>query len=146
MTPRFSIILPTHNRAHVPWKAVQSIVAQSMPDWELLVIDDGSTDCTARLLEEFHEPRPRYLHQPRQGPAAARNHGPRLARASFIAYIASDNTWTTDLLATMDAAVTADEAAMLWYCGQRLTIWERTRAGQWAVVRDRPVPRDVRFG
>ena len=63
MNPLFSIILPTYNRAYVLWKAIQSIFAQTEPRWELIVVNDGSTDCTLRLLEELRDPRaPRHHH------------------------------------------------------------------------------------
>ncbi len=141
MTPLFSIILPTYNCAHVIWKAVQSVIAQSEPSWELIVVDDGSTHCTVRLLEEFHEPRIRVTAHDRRRPSAARNHGLALAGAPFVAYIDSDNTWHADFLAVMRAAIGTAGGSVLWYCGQHLTLWERTRAGRWTRVRERAIPR-----
>jgi hypothetical protein len=141
MTPLFSIILPTYNRAYVLWKAVQSVVAQTEPRWELIVIDDGSTDSTARLLEEFHEPRLRRVAQARRGPSAARNRGLTLARAPFVAYLDSDNAWRPDFLAAMRDEIGRDDDAVLWYCGQVMTLWERSREGEWRHVRTRPEPR-----
>jgi len=54
MKPLVSIILPTYNRAHILWRALQSVLAQTEPRWELIVVDDGSTDYTHRLSEKFH--------------------------------------------------------------------------------------------
>jgi glycosyltransferase involved in cell wall biosynthesis len=53
MKPLFSVILPTYNRAYVLWKAIQSVSVQIEPRWELSVVNDGSTDCTLRLLGNF---------------------------------------------------------------------------------------------
>jgi glycosyltransferase involved in cell wall biosynthesis len=72
MKPMFSIIIPTYNRAYVLWKAVQSVLAQTESRWEIIVVNDGSTDCTLRLLEEFSDARICVLlfhskaHQPRE--------------------------------------------------------------------------------
>lgn len=61
MEPRVSVILPTHDRAYVLWRAIESVLDQTEPDWELIVVDDGSTDCTPRLLEEFRDSRIRWV-------------------------------------------------------------------------------------
>ena len=95
--PLFSIIMPTYNRAYVIWKAIQSIIHQTLSTWELIVVNDGSTDCTLRLLEEFHEPRIRAITTPNCGPSAARNAGLAIAQAPYIAYLDSDNSWLPDL-------------------------------------------------
>jgi glycosyltransferase involved in cell wall biosynthesis len=142
MHPTFSIILPTFNRAYVLWKAVGSVVNQTVSDWELLVVDDDSTDCTLRLLEEFRDPRIRVVALPDNGgPSAARNHGLALAKAPYVAYIDSDNTWHADFLDVMATAIREDEAAVLWYCGQHTTVWDRTRDGVWRKQREEDEPR-----
>jgi glycosyltransferase involved in cell wall biosynthesis len=68
LPPLFSIILSTYNRAYVLWRAILSVLAQTEPRWELLVVDDGSTDDTPRLMEEFHDPRIRTLPTAHHGP------------------------------------------------------------------------------
>lgn len=137
----FSIILPTYNRAYVLWRAVESVLAQTEARWELIVVDDGSTDDTARLVEEFREPRLRYLRTENRGPSAARNHGARHARAPLVAYLDSDNTWHSDYLAEMLAAVRLHPGGALWYCGQRTSIWRRDAGGAWTLERASVEPR-----
>ena len=141
MEPLFSVILPTYNRAYVLWKAIESILAQTEPGWELIVVNDGSTDCTLRLLEEFHDPRIRVLSLSNLGPSAARNRGAEIARAPYIAYLDSDNTWHTNFLEVMREAIGKDGENVLWYCGQNSTFWERTEEGLWAVISQSPEPR-----
>ncbi|HEX9941472.1 MAG TPA: glycosyltransferase family A protein [Thermoanaerobaculia bacterium] len=133
MTPLFSIILPTYNRAYVLWRAIQSVLAQTEARWELLVVDDGSTDGTRRLLEEFPDPRIRAVATPNRGPSAARNLGGRLSHAPYLAYLDSDNTWRPEFLATMLDAIDRHPAGVLWYCGQHTTIWRRAATGAWTV-------------
>jgi len=130
----FSIILPTYNRAYILWKAIESILSQTEPRWELIVVDDGSTDCTLRMMEEFKDPRIRVLSTPNRGPSSARNHGLSAAQSPYIAYLDSDNTWHPDCLETMRCAIEEDEESVLWYCGQHSTFWERTSDGRWLKI------------
>jgi glycosyltransferase involved in cell wall biosynthesis len=103
--PLFSILLPTYNRAYVLWRAIQSVLAQSEVRWELLIINDGSTDDTLRVLEEFRDYRLQIFTTVNQGASAARNFGAHHARAPYLAYIDSDNTWHPDFLTTMLHAI-----------------------------------------
>src|SRR5215218_5326638 len=118
MSPIFSIVLPTYNRAYVLWRAILSVLAQSEARWELIVVDDGSTDCTQRLLEEFRDSRIRSIVSANGGPARARNLGGSLAQAPYIAYLDSDNSWPPNYLETMWQAIQAHSDQVLWYCGQ----------------------------
>ena len=98
--PAVSVILPTYNRARFVGEAIASVQAQSFTAWELVVIDDGSTDATADAVAAFlGDPRIRYIHQPNAGSSAARNRGLDATSAALVAYIDSDNTWYPDFLA-----------------------------------------------
>lgn len=92
MTPTFSIILPTYNRAWVLPKTLQFILAQDFSDWELIVVDDGSTDGTKTSVDRFssQDKRIRYMYQPNARKAAARQRGLEEARARWVTYIDSD--------------------------------------------------------
>ncbi len=93
MQPLFSIITPTYNRAYVLWKVIQSVQAQTYPFWELLIIDDGSTDVTKQVVAEFQkDPRVKFVSIAHAGrPATARNEGLRLAQGDIISYVDSDD-------------------------------------------------------
>ncbi|HEX8143325.1 MAG TPA: glycosyltransferase family A protein [Pyrinomonadaceae bacterium] len=136
MTPLFSIILPTYNRAYVLWRAIQSVLAQTEPRWELILVDDGSTDDTCRLMEEFQDSRIRAVKTENRGPSAARNTGGRLARAPYLAYLDSDNTWHTQFLSTMLDAIGRQSSKVLWYCGQHTRMWRREACGAWRIERE----------
>jgi glycosyltransferase involved in cell wall biosynthesis len=129
----FSIILPTYNRAYVLWRAIQSVLAQTESGWELIVVDDGSTDDTRRLLEEFRDPRIRMVTTENRGPSAARNLGGRLACAPYLAYLDSDNTWHPQFLSTMHDAIESYPSKVLWYCGQHTRMWRREPSGEWKI-------------
>jgi glycosyltransferase involved in cell wall biosynthesis len=140
VTPLFSVIIPTYNRAYVLWKAIQSVTMQKESRWEIIVVNDGSTDCTLRLLEELRDPRIRVITVPHQGAPAARNRGLEIAQAPFIAYLDSDNTWHADFLKIMREAIERDEEFVLWYCGQNYSVWERTEDGRWFLISQEAEP------
>ncbi len=97
--PKFSVVIPTFNRAEYIVEAVGSVLSQSDKDFEILVIDDGSADNTSELLEPYKD-RIRYIHQQNRGMAAARNHGIREASGEYVALLDSDDLWGPQLLAT----------------------------------------------
>jgi glycosyltransferase involved in cell wall biosynthesis len=97
--PLVSVIIPTHNRADVLGRAVASVLAQAWTDFELIVIDDGSTDHTAAVLAEFDDPRLTGMHQENKGVSAARNLGIRASSGRFIALLDSDDYWLPGKLA-----------------------------------------------
>jgi len=91
-SPAISITMVFRNRAHCIGDAIRSVQAQSFADWELIVIDDGSTDGTRDTVARFaRDPRIRYVWQPPQGMAKARNHSLPLTRGALIAYLDDDN-------------------------------------------------------
>jgi glycosyltransferase involved in cell wall biosynthesis len=95
--PVVSIVLPTYNRADVIGRAIDSVRAQSFPDWELLVVDDGSTDGTAEVVAGIDE-RVRLLRQPNGGTYVARNHGLAQARGRYLTFLDSDDAWLPHFL------------------------------------------------
>ena len=100
-TPRISVVLPTHNRAATLPRAVHGVLAQTFTDFELIVVDDGSTDGSiAALQASVRDARLRCIStlRPRSGPGTARNCGVAAARANWIAFQDSDDGWRPDKL------------------------------------------------
>lgn len=92
--PFFSIILPTFNRAHLLPRAIKSILKQECADWELIVIDDGSTDNSAKVVAPYlADPRIRLHHYQNGGPAIARNRGIALSSGTYITFLDSDDEY-----------------------------------------------------
>ena len=90
--PRVSVFIPVYNREHYIPVAVNSMLAQSFTDFELIVVDDGSTDRTLEVLSRYSDPRLRIARNPSNlGIPATRNHGLELARGEFIALLDSDD-------------------------------------------------------
>ncbi|MFP4226925.1 MAG: glycosyltransferase family 2 protein, partial [Desulfobacterales bacterium] len=91
-TPLVSVIIPTLNRAWAVGKAIDSVLFQDYPNFELILVDDGSRDQTRSLLSAYQS-RIIYIHQPNQGVSAARNRGIAAASGDLIAFLDSDDYW-----------------------------------------------------
>lgn len=96
-SPRVSVVIPTHNRASLLMEALKSVFNQTWKDFEVIVVDDGSTDDTAERIRVLTN-RIRFLRQPNLGVAAARNHGIRNARGELVCFLDSDDIWMPNKL------------------------------------------------
>lgn len=112
-----SIIMPCLNGARHVQAAIDSVLAQTFNNFELIVVDNGSTDRTPEILEAIIDPRLRLLSLPERGVSRARNLGLQEARGAFIAFLDSDDTWSTEFLEKMYTALAANPDAVLAYCG-----------------------------
>lgn len=97
--PLVSIIMPAFNAEAYIRTAVESVLAQTYEHWELLVVDDGSTDGTARIVEDFRDSRIVLIRKTNGGVSSARNVGLNNAKGSFIAFLDSDDIWLSQKLA-----------------------------------------------
>ncbi|RXH54597.1 glycosyltransferase family 2 protein [Granulicella sibirica] len=112
-----SIVVPTYNRAYCIRKTLDSVVAQTHTNWEVLLVDDGSTDNTCALIAEAYgaEPRIRYIHQANAGVSHARNTGIRAAQGDCIAFLDSDDVWKPWKLKAQIACLERfPEIGMVW--------------------------------
>jgi glycosyltransferase involved in cell wall biosynthesis len=108
--PMVSIVLPTYNRAELVGRAIRSVLNQTYKDFELLVVDDGSTDATKAEVARIHDPRLRYLGlEQNRGAAAARNVGIRHTTGRFLAFQDSDDEWVS---VKLELQMRSFEAAM----------------------------------
>jgi glycosyltransferase involved in cell wall biosynthesis len=91
-TPRVSVIIPTYDRATCVSRAIDSVLSQTYRDFEIIVVDDGSSDNTQEVVTAYGAP-VRYVFQQNQGPGAARNQGIRVAAGAYLAFLDSDDVW-----------------------------------------------------
>lgn len=121
---RVGVVLPLYNKEGVVARAISSVVNQSHADWELVVIDDGSTDRSIDVAREFHDHRIQVVHQPNAGPGAARNRGISETSAQLVAFIDADDEWLPNHLETLlgsaqwDASDAPAAAASSWLYGE----------------------------
>src|SRR5215213_1173682 len=129
--PRVSIIMPTFKQARFLRRAIDSLLAQSMTDWELIVIDDGSPDDTQSILAPFlNDPRIRGIRfDTNQGLGRTLNAGLDVSGGDLIAYLPSDDVWYRDHLASMANLFAAQPELALAYSGIRF-LYNRSTPGQ----------------
>jgi len=95
---RLSVIIPLYNKASLVGRALDSVASQTFADFEVIVVDDGSTDDGARTVESFSDSRVRLVRQRNTGPGAARNRGLAEARGDLVAFLDADDEWLPDYL------------------------------------------------
>ncbi len=106
-SPLVSVVIPTFNRAALVGRAIRSVLAGTVADIEVLVIDDGSTDDTADVVAAIGDPRVKFIRQENAGANAARNCGIEAARGRFVAFQDSDDEWLPQRLAAQLAILDA---------------------------------------
>lgn len=99
--PFFSIILPTYNRASFLSRSIGSVIMQAYQDWELLIIDDGSTDHTKAIVNSFKDNRIKYVYQENSERSAARNNGINQAQGAWLCFLDSDDEYNTNHLSNL---------------------------------------------
>lgn len=115
--PKVSVVIPTYNTARFVGAAVESVLAQTFEDFEVIIVDDGSTDNTREIIARFVDPRIRYVYQENQERSAARNAGIRLARGEYIAFLDADDVWLPEKLALQVSLLETLPAVGLVYTG-----------------------------
>jgi glycosyltransferase involved in cell wall biosynthesis len=115
--PDFSIILPTYNRAPMIARAVESVLRQRHGSWELVVVDDGSTDDTRTVVERFADPRIRYFWKPNEERSIARNFGIDRAAGEFVTFLDSDDLVLESHLATALECIRANPTIGVFHLG-----------------------------
>ena len=117
--PTVSVIVPVYNAEGVVSRGVDSVLAQSYTDFELILVDDGSTDGSGAICDNYaqQDGRVKVIHQENAGVSAARNAGLRVAQGEWVTFVDSDDILLDGFLESLVAAVNRDERIDLAYCG-----------------------------
>jgi len=114
--PFFTVILPTYNRATFLPKAIDSIINQTFIDWELIIVDDGSTDNSCQVVEAYlTDARIIYLHQHNQERCVARNNGINVSKGQFITFLDSDDYFMPMRLELLHDFIVEDKSVFSFY-------------------------------
>ena len=97
---KISVILPVYNSQKFIKKAIESVLDQTFSDFELIIVNDGSTDSTLDIIRDFKDKRIRLLNQSNQGPGAARNNALEMADGDYVMFLDSDDWYSPDALET----------------------------------------------
>lgn len=116
MTGRVSILTPVYNGANFIATTIESVLRQTYPDWEMIIVDDGSTDATADIVRSYDHAGIRYVYQPNRGQAAALNTGLDLATGAYITTLDADDWLTPDSLVCRALALDAQSELDAVYC------------------------------
>lgn len=123
---RFSVVIPTYNRAKRVAAAVRSVLAQTEKDWECFVVDDGSTDDTKSVLSAFKDPRLKLIfNEKNRGQHACRNQAIRMATSPWIAFLDSDDLFLPERLAAMRQAIEAKPSAGFFFSNAYIWRFDR---------------------
>ncbi len=127
ISPKVSVVIPTHNRAPLLPRAIRSVLAQDYRDFEVIIVDDASTDATTEIVKNFKNACIRYVRfESHQGAPAARNAGARAAQGLFISFLDSDDEWLPGKLKNETAFLTMHPDYLLCISGI-VVIDERNR-------------------
>ena len=99
--PAISVVMPLYNKERDVARAIRSALAQTFTDFELIVVNDGSTDLSVEAVATFNDPRIQLVHQENKGVSEARNRGVSEARAELVAFLDADDEWLPEFLATV---------------------------------------------
>lgn len=119
INPLVSVIIPTYNCARYITEAIESVLNQTCKDFEIIIIDDGSTDNTGNIINDYIEKNYtiKYFYQKNKGPAAARNNGLSKARGEYIAFLDSDDIWLPEFLHKLVSKIESNPETGFIYCG-----------------------------
>lgn len=106
--PVVSVILPVYNGERYVARCIDRVVRQTYQDWELIIVDDGSTDHTASICDGYASDRIHVIHQKNGGVSAARNAGIAMARGEYLAFVDADDLIEEDYLSTLSSGMDAD--------------------------------------
>jgi len=114
-TPLFSVIIPAYNRAKLITRTIDSILAQTFTDFEIVIVDDGSTDDLKKVCDEYNSLKIHYFYQDNAGSNPARNTGIRISRGYYVSFLDSDDTWEKEYLNEVYKKFTSDDELGLVY-------------------------------
>ncbi|WP_437192402.1 glycosyltransferase family 2 protein [Planctomicrobium sp. SH527] len=146
--PKISVVIPAYNAEKTIARTLESVLAQTHPLHEVIVVDDGSRDGTGDVVRAFGT-RVQYLKQANAGPAAARNHGVRVSTGDWIALLDSDDAWLPEKIAKQASCILDDVAIIHTYTLQDRfrterelnfdVLWEHNHIGTSTVVFNKSV-------
>jgi glycosyltransferase involved in cell wall biosynthesis len=116
MCELISVVIPTYNRAEVLLDAINSVLSQTYKNFEIIIVDDGSTDNTQEIIKKINDARIKYFYQENSGVSSARNKGIKTANGDYIAFLDSDDLWHPQKLEKQLAIFTKDKNIGLVSC------------------------------
>jgi glycosyltransferase involved in cell wall biosynthesis len=120
MNPLFSVIIPLFNKETIIERTIQSVLNQSFKDFELIIVNDGSTDCSMDVVRTIHDNRIVLVEQENGGPGKARNTGAEYSKGKWIVFLDADDELLPDALQTYASLADTHPEVDIFDCGQKL--------------------------
>lgn len=133
--PAVSIIMPVYNGEQFISLGINSVLEQTYANWELIIVDDGSTDGSAKIINQYQDPRIHYFYQDNAGPVTARNHGLQYAQGEYVIFLDCDDWWSRNALEVLTGTALKHPGAIIH--GDWVYAASRVRAG---VVNSSSIP------
>ena len=118
MTPKISVIIPLYNKEKIVERSVNSVLNQSFNDFELIIVDDGSTDKSFEIVNKIKDDRIKLIKQKNAGPSAARNRGVKESKTDWVLFLDSDDELLKDALEHFILLITKYKNADIYNCGR----------------------------
>lgn len=122
---KFSVVIPLYNKENYIKAAIQSVLAQSFQDYEIIIVDDGSTDQSAKRVWEITSERLLFLRQENLGVSVARNTGILHAKGEYVSFLDADDEWEPDYLETVDELTRKYEKSDIFVTAYKIRLGER---------------------
>lgn len=131
---KFSIIMPLYNKENSVGRTIRSVLAQTVNDFELIIVDDGSKDRSVQIVREIQDERIRLIQQPNGGVSKARNHGIREAKGEYICFIDADDFWTPVFLETVQTLMQEFPTARMFCPSYQVSYGKKMIHPKWRSV------------
>jgi len=118
-TPLFSVVIPAYNRDGIISRAIDSVLLQTFTDFEIIVVDDGSTDDLKSVCEKYNTSKVKYIYQSKSGANQARNTGIKHSNGLYVSFLDSDDTWENEYLFEVCNKFSSDDELGLVYVNDR---------------------------
>lgn len=137
--PFFSVVIPLYNKEAFIGQTLQSVMSQTFSDFEIIIVNDGSTDAGEAKVLSFQDPRIRYSLRENKGVSAARNFGITLAQSQFIAFLDADDYWYPDFLQTMHRNIARFPDQKVFSCAIEIETAKNFVPAEYSIERNHPV-------
>ncbi|MEM0542794.1 glycosyltransferase [Flavobacterium sp. j3] len=131
--PTFSIVIPVFNKEKFVAKTVESVLNQTFSDYEIIVINDGSTDASENIIQQFNDNRIRYFSKKNEGVAVARNFGIEKSSADFICFLDADDYWFPRFLETMNQYIQKLPEQKVFACAIEIETKKKSFAATYSI-------------
>lgn len=134
MSIKYSVVIPLYNKEECIEKTIRSVLAQTVSDYEIVVVNDGSKDKSVSIVEDIYDKRIRIISQENQGVAAARNTGILNAKGQFVCFLDADDLWKEDFLRTVDDLIENFPEAKVFCPSYEVSYGKRVIVPEWKSV------------